>query len=146
MQVLKDCAMKTYWGMEVKFHVFLTSLLDRGEWWTSCFIHYTLGKEPLYTPDGRLGWLQSMSGCSGKKNISAPARNWTLAVQHVVSQYWLSYPISAIIPAFSINTMAANYKSLCCLTSLIQTNNGHTCVLRRHYFTSLTQPAEEICF
>jgi hypothetical protein len=35
-------AMKTYWGMEVYLHAFLTSALDGGEWSAS-----PPGKEPL---------------------------------------------------------------------------------------------------
>jgi hypothetical protein len=32
LQLIKHHTMKTYWGVEVKFQAFLTSVLDGGEW------------------------------------------------------------------------------------------------------------------
>jgi len=36
--------MKTYWGMEVQRHAFLTSALDRGKWSASRLSGFTSGK------------------------------------------------------------------------------------------------------
>jgi hypothetical protein len=41
MCLTKHHAMKTYWGMEVKLHAFLTSALDGGEWSASRPASYT---------------------------------------------------------------------------------------------------------
>jgi len=52
----KNYAMKTYMGMEVQLHAFLTSALDGYEWSTSCPSHLTPGERaPGYTLDKRLG-------------------------------------------------------------------------------------------
>jgi hypothetical protein len=40
-------AMKTYWGVELWLHVFLTSALDGGEWSASRPGRFTIRKEPL---------------------------------------------------------------------------------------------------
>jgi hypothetical protein len=33
-----------YWGVEIQVHIFLTLVLDGGEWSTSCPSHFTLGE------------------------------------------------------------------------------------------------------
>jgi hypothetical protein len=40
---LKQHALKTYEGMKVKLHKFLTSALDRGEWSGSYLDHFSRG-------------------------------------------------------------------------------------------------------
>jgi hypothetical protein len=58
--------MKTYWGVEVQLHAFLTSALDGGEWSPL----YPQGKSPWFPLDRRLSGLQSCSGHSGKERGS----------------------------------------------------------------------------
>jgi hypothetical protein len=45
----KHHAMKTYWGMEVYLHAFLTSALDGGEWSAS--------RPSRFTPRERAPWI-----------------------------------------------------------------------------------------
>jgi len=45
--LIKYNAMKTYVGVEVRLHVFLTLVLYGGEWSASRPHHFTPGKEPL---------------------------------------------------------------------------------------------------
>jgi hypothetical protein len=53
-------AMKTYGGVGIQIHVFLTSALIQGEWSASRpGPHYPQGKNPL---DRKLGGPQSLSG------------------------------------------------------------------------------------
>jgi len=40
----KHQPMKTYWGVEVQFHAFLTSELDGGKWSASCVCRSKLTK------------------------------------------------------------------------------------------------------
>jgi hypothetical protein len=44
---MKHHTMMTYGGMEIQFHMFLTSLLDGGEWLASCPGLFTLEKQTL---------------------------------------------------------------------------------------------------
>jgi hypothetical protein len=61
--------MKTYWGVEVQLHAFLTSALDGGEWSVS----RPQGKSPWYPLDRRLGGPQGRSGRGGEeKNSQLP--------------------------------------------------------------------------
>jgi hypothetical protein len=52
--------MKTYGGVEVQIHVFLTRPL------------YPQGKKPRYPLDRRLGRPRSQSGCGGDEKNSLP--------------------------------------------------------------------------
>jgi hypothetical protein len=66
--------MKTYWGVEVQLHAFLTSALDGGEWSASRPGRFTpQGMNPWYLLDRMLGGPQSRSGCGGEeKNSQTP--------------------------------------------------------------------------
>jgi hypothetical protein len=66
-------AMKTYGGVDVYIHVFLTSALIRGEWSASrCGRSYYLGKNPQYTLNRRLGGPQSRFGQCEEEKILDP--------------------------------------------------------------------------
>jgi hypothetical protein len=73
--------MKTYWGMEVQLHSFLTSALDGGEWPASRPGRFKL----RYPLDRKLRGHQSRSWRGGeeKNSITAPAGNWNTVVKHV---------------------------------------------------------------
>jgi hypothetical protein len=76
--------MKTYRGVDVDFHIFLTSALVGGEWSASRPCRFTLGKE------GRLGGPQSRPGQYGEVKIFDPTGTRTpapLVVQPVTSRY-----------------------------------------------------------
>jgi hypothetical protein len=81
--------MKTYGGVVVQTHVFLTSALVGGEWSTSCPNHFTTEERARYPLDRRLGGPQSLSRRCGEVNILDPAwtRTPTPVVQHVASLY-----------------------------------------------------------
>jgi len=65
--------MKTYWGVEVRLHAFLTSELDGGEWSASRSRSlYLQGKSPRYLLDRRLGGPQGQSGYDGEEKNSQP--------------------------------------------------------------------------
>jgi hypothetical protein len=51
--------MKTYWGVEIQLHAFLTSALDGGEWSASHPGRFTPREIPWYPLDRRLGGLRS---------------------------------------------------------------------------------------
>jgi hypothetical protein len=77
----KHHAMKTYVGMEVSIHAFLT--LDGSEWWASRPGVFTSGERappttPTYTLDRMLGGPQSRSDTVAKKKIPSPRRESTL--------------------------------------------------------------------
>jgi hypothetical protein len=60
---VKMYAMKTYGGVNVKIHIFLTLALAGGEWSASHPSRFTpRGKSPRYPLDRRLGGLQSRFG------------------------------------------------------------------------------------
>jgi hypothetical protein len=66
-------SMKTYWGVEVQLHTFLTSVLDGGEWSNSRPGRFIPGrKNPRYLLDRRLGGPQSWCGRSGEEKNSQP--------------------------------------------------------------------------
>jgi len=65
--------MKTYWEVEVQFHAFLISVLDRGYLSASRPNRFTPGERILwYSLDRRLGGLQSQSGCGGEDKNFQP--------------------------------------------------------------------------
>jgi len=76
--------MKTYGGVEIWLHTFLTLALDGGEWSASCPGCF-LAKSPQYPLDRRLGEAHSQSGCGGKENKSlhTPTRNPNPVIQSV---------------------------------------------------------------
>jgi hypothetical protein len=85
--------MKTYGGVDVQTHVFLTSALTGGEWSAS--------RPGRFTPEERAPHTHWIGGCvgprHGKVKILAPAGTRTpthLVVQPVVSRY-----IDCVIPA-----------------------------------------------
>jgi len=60
--------MNTCGRVELQFHTFLTSALDRSEWSASCPSSFTLGgKNPYCTLNSRLGGPQSWSEHGGKE-------------------------------------------------------------------------------
>jgi hypothetical protein len=64
--------MKTYWGVDVQLHSFLTSKLDGVEWSVSRPGRLTPGKEPLVPLDRRLDGPHSRSGRGGEEKNSQP--------------------------------------------------------------------------
>jgi len=61
--------MKTYWGVEVYIHAFLTLALRGGEWSASCPVCFTPlppGKEPRYLLDSRLS-IKLLAGLRKEK-------------------------------------------------------------------------------
>jgi hypothetical protein len=69
----KHHAMKTYWGVEVDLHVFLTLALGGGEWSALLPGRFTLReKSPWYPLDKRLGGPQSHPGRGGEEKNSNP--------------------------------------------------------------------------
>jgi hypothetical protein len=64
---------KTYWGVEVKLHAFLTSALDGGEWSASQPGRFTPGEYSSRFPLDRMwGGLQNRSGHGGAEKNSKP--------------------------------------------------------------------------
>jgi hypothetical protein len=62
---------KTYWGVEVQLHTFLTSELNGVEWSASCNFRFTPGLRVSQTPfDSRLYGPQRPSELGGKNKIS----------------------------------------------------------------------------
>jgi len=51
MCLIKHHAMKTYWGVEVKFQAFLTSSLVEGEWSASRTGRFAIGQEAGWAPE-----------------------------------------------------------------------------------------------
>jgi hypothetical protein len=104
--------MKTYWGLEVYLHSFLTSALDGGEWSVSLNGHFfPLGKSPRYPLDRRLGGHQSRSGRGSNYR----------------PLHWLSYPVSLWVLTScwfrnqmdvddQLHSPAANFTSVCQLS------------------------------
>jgi hypothetical protein len=81
--------MKTYMGVAVYIHIFLTSALVGGEWSASRPCRFTPGKELRYTFYRRLGGPQSRSGRYGEvKNftLSGLELSLPLVVQPVASR------------------------------------------------------------
>jgi hypothetical protein len=53
--------MKTYWGVEIQLHAFLTSALDESEWLASRLGRFTLGERALINPSIR-DWVSPRAG------------------------------------------------------------------------------------
>jgi len=69
---------------EIWLQSFLTLTLDGNEWPISCTDHFSPSKGRRYPSYGRLGGLESLSGCFGKKIKSfVPSRYGTRIVQPV---------------------------------------------------------------
>jgi hypothetical protein len=68
--------MKTYWGMEIYLHAFLTSALDGGEWWASRPVRFTPKKRALGT-HWIGGWADPSAGLDAvvKRKIPSPCRD-----------------------------------------------------------------------
>jgi hypothetical protein len=92
--------MKTYWGVEVQLHAFLTSALDEGEW--------SVSRPGRFTPRGRAPNTPWIGDCVGpravlgtvvKRNIPSPRRESkprTPIVQPVAQRY-TDWAITALI-------------------------------------------------
>jgi len=72
MYLIKYHTMKTYGGVEVQLHSFITLALDGDEWSAWCPNHFTLQKRSWYPFHRRLAGHQSLSGCSGWEKKSLP--------------------------------------------------------------------------
>jgi len=97
--------MKSYEGVAVWLHLFLTSALDGGEWSDSRPGRFTPRESPptpRYPLDISLSGTQSQSGHRGndEKTFPAPARNWTLVVHLVATAPRVSF-IYSLISLFS---------------------------------------------
>jgi hypothetical protein len=73
--------MKTYWGVDVQIHAFLTSALGGGEWSDSRPGRFNLGERAPRT-DSIGGWVGTRAGLdavTGRKKIPIidPAGKWT---------------------------------------------------------------------
>jgi hypothetical protein len=82
--------MKTYGGVNVYIHIFLTSALVVGEWSASRPCRFTPGERAPGTHFMRLGGPQSRSGRYGEVKIFYPSGTQTPAppvVQPVASRY-----------------------------------------------------------
>jgi hypothetical protein len=76
--------MKTYWKVEVQFHVFITLALDGGEW--------SVLRSGRFTPEERApdmhltgGWMELRAGLDAmeKRLMSCPCRESNPVVQPV---------------------------------------------------------------
>jgi len=67
--------MKTYWGVEVQLHAFLTETLNGGKWSASCPDCFTPRKRAPSTH--LIGWVNPRAslGTVAKRKIPCPARN-----------------------------------------------------------------------
>jgi hypothetical protein len=85
LYLTKHHAIKTYGGVEVYLHSFLTEILDGGDLSASRPGRFTpMVKSPWYPLDRRLGGPQSRSGRGDeKKKIPSATGNGTSAVQSV---------------------------------------------------------------
>jgi hypothetical protein len=77
--------MKTYWGVEVQLHAFLTSALDGGEWLALFPGRFTSKiTRSNHWIGGWVGNRASLDTVAKRKTpITAPAGNWTPVVQYV---------------------------------------------------------------
>jgi hypothetical protein len=76
------CAMKTYGGVDVQIHTFLTSTLVRGEWSASCPGRFTPRERANWYPlVRRLVGLQSLSGWHGEQKILDSTGTQALSLQ-----------------------------------------------------------------
>jgi hypothetical protein len=71
----KHHAMRTYGGVEVYFHAFLLSTLDRRQWSASrpgCFTYGEKALPPQFPWDRRPGGIHSLPGRGGEEKKSHP--------------------------------------------------------------------------
>jgi hypothetical protein len=80
--------MKTYGGVDVEIHVFLTSALAEGEWSASRFSRFIPGERAsgAHSIGGWVGLRAGLDDMEERKNSSARSP----------SQYRLSYPSSLL--------------------------------------------------
>jgi len=85
--------MKTYGGVELQHHVFLTSVLDGGGWSASRPWRFTPGENPTAPIGSETGWAPEPPWMRWQREETpAPAEYRTPVVQLVTqSLYWLSY-------------------------------------------------------
>jgi hypothetical protein len=85
----KHYAMKTYPGMNVQIHVFLSSALVRGEWSASRSCRFTQGETaPQHPLDRRLGGPQKHSWPHRDSNSDPVASRYTTALPRLASPFW----------------------------------------------------------
>jgi len=78
--------MKTYWGVEIQLHDFLTWALDGDEWWAR-LCHFTPGKEPLVPI--RKGGTQTRSGHGDEEELNRelqPVILFSNVITHIENQ------------------------------------------------------------
>jgi hypothetical protein len=83
--------MKTYGGVDVQIHVFITSALVGGEWSASRPGRLTPCKDPRYPLDRRLDGPQIRSGWYEEVKILYPTGTWT-PVSRTLSQQSVAIP------------------------------------------------------
>jgi hypothetical protein len=87
---MKQHAMKTYQGVAVEIHVFLTSALVRGEWSASCPGHFTPEERAPGTHwiGGWVGPRTSLDDIQNRKFLTLLGlKHQTLVIQPVASRY-----------------------------------------------------------
>jgi hypothetical protein len=70
--------MKTYWGVKVYLHAFLTSALDGSEWLASLTGRFTPREEPPVPIGQEAGWASEVFWTRWWEKLPAPAGNQTL--------------------------------------------------------------------
>jgi hypothetical protein len=73
----KHYAMKTYGGVDVYIHVFLTLAQVGDEWSASCLCRFTSGKEPSVPIKLEAGWATKPVWMIGEMKVLDPTRTRT---------------------------------------------------------------------